>query len=247
MFAPTTTLIIAGTFLLAGTVKGLIGLGLPTVSLGLLSAVFDLPTAMALLIVPSLATNLFQALAGGNLRALIRRLWPFLAMAFITIWIGAQALTRIDLDLLSGLLGIVLVAYAVVSLAGFTLSIPSSREAWSGPLLGAVNGVLTGMTGSFVVPGVMFLQAIGLPRNMLVQAMGMLFLVSTLGLALALRSAHLMPDSLAIASLLAFFPALVGMVAGQAIRHRLSEARFRQVFFLAILVLGVYICINAMA
>ena len=42
--------VIAGTFLFAGAVKGVIGLGLPTVSLGLLTAALDLRTAMALLI-----------------------------------------------------------------------------------------------------------------------------------------------------------------------------------------------------
>ena len=57
MFDPVTIAAITATFLLAGAVKGVIGLGLPTVSLGLLTAALDLPTAMALLIVPSFATG----------------------------------------------------------------------------------------------------------------------------------------------------------------------------------------------
>ncbi|MCP4766807.1 MAG: TSUP family transporter [Gammaproteobacteria bacterium] len=100
------------TFLLAGTVKGVIGLGLPTVSLAILTVAIDLPSAMALLLVPSFATNLWQAVVGGNARVLMLRLWPFLLTATLTVWIGAMALTNIDLSLLSALLGAYIVASA---------------------------------------------------------------------------------------------------------------------------------------
>ena len=241
MFDPVTIAAITATFLIAGAVKGVIGLGLPTVSLGLLTAALDLPTAMALLIVPSLTTNLWQAAVGSNVRAILRRIWPFLLMATATVWIGATALTRLDLSLLSGLLGALLVAYAGLNLTGVRLSISAQQEVWVGPMFGIANGVLTGMTGSFVVPGVMFLQAIGLPRDMLVQAMGMLFTASTIALALALQGNNLLTTQLNIVSVAALLPAILGMIVGQRIRKRLSEARFRQVFFIVILVLGGYI------
>lgn len=236
---------IAGTFLLAGAVKGVIGLGLPTVSLGLLTAALDLPTAMALLIVPSLVTNLWQAVVGGNGRAVLRRIWPFLLMATATVGLGAAALTRVDLSLLSSLLGGLLVAYSTLSLAGFRFVIAARREVWAGPLFGTVNGILTGMTGSFVVPGVMFLQAIGLSRDRLVQAMGMLFTASTVALALALEGNDLLTTQLSLVSATAVIPAVAGMAAGRRIRRKLSESRFRRVFFVAIFVLGAYIIAKA--
>lgn len=245
MSDPFVIIMITAAFMLAGTVKGVIGLGLATVSLGLLTAVLNLPTAMALLIVPSFVTNAFQASAGGNAKAIIVRIWPFLLMATVTVWIGASALTRVSLDLLSGLLGILLVTYAIINLVGIRIVIPARREAWIGPALGAANGILTGMTGSFVVPGVMFLQAIGLPRDMLIQAMGMLFTVSTIALALALQSNNLFAGGIGLTSAWALFPAWIGMAVGTAIRKRLGEERFRQVFFGAILVLGAYIVVNA--
>lgn len=246
MTDPVSLAAIAATFLLAGTVKGVIGLGLPTVSLGLLTAVFDLPTAMALLLVPSFATNLWQAIAGGDGAGIMRRLWPFLLMAGATVWVGALALTRLDLPVLSGLLGLLLIAYGASSLAGLRLTISARREAWAGPVFGMANGVLTGMTGSFVVPGVMFLQAIGLPRDTLVQAMGMLFTVSTLALGLALGGNGLLSAELNAASAAALLPAVVGMTVGQRIRRRLSEDGFRRLFFVAILALGAYIVAGAL-
>ena len=236
---------IAGAFLIAGTVKGVIGLGLPTVSLGILTVVLDLPSAMALLLVPSLITNLWQAAVGGSGKALLLRLWPFLAVASLTVWIGALALTRVDLRLLAALLGGLLIVYAASNLAGWRPAIAACREVWAGPLAGAVNGVLTGMTGSFVVPGVLYRQAIGLARDQLIQAMGMLFTVSTLALAVALKGNNLLTAELGTLSLAALIPAAVGMVFGQRIRRRLPEVRFRRVFFVALALLGAAIIANA--
>ena len=241
LLEPLILLVIGGTFLLAGMVKGVIGLGLPTVSLALLTVALDLPQAMALLLVPSFVTNLWQALAGGQAREIAHRLWPFMVMATVTVWLGATALTRVDLNLLSALLGALLVTYSVISLAGVRFSLSRSQEVWLGPVIGSANGVLTGMTGSFVVPGVLFLQAIGLPRDSLIQAMGMLFTVSTVALAFALQSNRFLSVELAAVSSAALIPALLGMVLGQRIRTRLSEAAFRRVFFIALLLLGGYI------
>ena len=235
------------TFLLAGAVKGVIGLGLPTVSLGLLTAAFGLPQAMALLLVPSFVTNVWQAVVGGNGRAILARIWPFLLMATVTVWIGATALTRVNVALLSALLGVLLVVYSVMNLTRLRITIAPRQEVWLGPVIGTANGVLTGMTGSFVVPGVLFLQAIGLPRDMLIQAMGMLFTASTVALAVALQGNGLLTAGLGALSGIAVVPAIAGMVAGQLVRKRLSEDMFRRIFFLSLLVLGTYIIARAAA
>jgi uncharacterized protein len=239
--------VVGSTFLLAGMVKGVIGLGLPAVSLAVLTVAFDLPSAMALLLVPSFVTNLWQASVGGHGKAILLRLWPFLVMATVTVWVGAQALTRIHLSLLTALLGVLLAIYSMVSLRGIQLAIPSRHETWVGTLVGAANGVLTGMTGSSVVPGVMFLQAIGLSRDTLIQAMGMLFTASALALAVALQKAGMLTIEHGILSLGAVLPAILGMILGQRVRSHLSERRFRRVFFVALLVLGAYIIASALA
>ncbi len=246
MIDAATVLVVIVTFLFAGTVKGVIGLGLPTISLALLTVALGLPEAMNLLLVPSAATNLWQAVVGGNGKALLRRLWPFLATAAATVWIGAQALTRADLSHLSALLGVLIVVYATVSLTGFRLTLSDRQAARAGPWAGSVNGILTGMTGSFVFPGVLYLQAIGLSRDELVQAMGMLFTVSTLALAAAHGGTGLLAADLCLLSTAALLPAIIGMALGQRIRKGLSEDVFRRVFFFSLLVLGLYIVTNAL-
>lgn len=242
---PETLALIGATFLLAGSVKGVIGLGLPSVSLGVLAATLDLPTAMALMVMPSLATNLWQGLVGGHLKSLVVRLWPFFLAATVTVWLGAIALSSVDLEHLSGLLGVLLAIYAGVALVGWRLTFAPQSEKWAGPGFGLVNGILTGMTGSFVMPGVLFLQAIGLPRDALVQAMGILFTLSTIALAIALQRQAFLTADLGLVSLASIIPALIGMVLGQRLRSKLSETAFRRVFFWSLLVLGLYIIARA--
>ena len=245
MLDAATILAIAGTFLIAGAVKGVIGLGLPTVSLALLAVAIQLPNAMAVLLVPSFVTNLWQATVGGHGRSLLRRIWPFLLVAAVTVQFGALALTRVDLSLLTALLGLLLVAYAAANLAGLRFRVEARHEGWVGASIGLVNGVLAGMTGSFGMPGVMFLQALGLSRDALIQAMGMLFVVSTLALGFALQAENLLRLDHGVLSTMALLPALAGMAIGQRIRKRLSEQLFRKIFFLSLLALGAYLASRA--
>lgn len=241
MWGPDLIAVVAASFLLAGLVKGLVGLGLPTIALALLALQLDLKEAIPLVLVPSLATNLWQTFSGGALKGLAKRLWPLLLPACLTIWFGAGLLAALDAKLLSGLFGGLLCAYALVSVTGLQAPSPGRREPWLSPLVGIVNGVITGLTGSFVFPSVLYLQALALPRDHLVQAMGMVFLVSTLAMAAALAGHALLPAEAGLLSGVALIPALAGMALGQRVRRRLPEARFRKIFFLALAALGAYL------
>ena len=160
MLDSITLAIIVATFLLAGTVKGVIGLGLPTVSLALLTATMGLHPAMALMLAPSLVTNIWQAAVGGHFRIIFKRTWTFLATAMLAVWLGADVLTRVDVSILTALLGVLVITYSLIALAHPHLRLPGTWEPVINPLLGIVNGLFTGMTGTFVFPGVLFLQSL---------------------------------------------------------------------------------------
>lgn len=237
--------LVAAVFLLGGIVKGMTGLGLVTISLGLLAATLDLTSAMALLIFPALFTNIWQALIGGNSVTLFKRIWIFLFFASMTIWFGSIVLISVNPTILLILLGALIIVYASLDLFGIRLSISPQNEKIAGSVFGIANGLFAGMTGSFVVPGVMYLQAIGLARDQLVQAMGMLFTLSTISLAFALDRNNFITAELAMTSAFAVIPSMLGLTIGQQIRKSLSEARFRKIFLISILFLGVLIIAKA--
>ena len=64
-WSPDLLILVTLTFLLAGTVKGVIGMALPTVSLGILAATLGLKEAIVLMLVPSFVTNVWQGVIGG--------------------------------------------------------------------------------------------------------------------------------------------------------------------------------------
>jgi uncharacterized membrane protein YfcA len=238
--APSILAFVLAVFVLAGFTKGIIGLGLPTISMGLLAIVLSPVEAAALLILPSLVTNAWQMVDGSHLRSLLRRLWPLNLGVCIGTWLGWAFISGPGGPYGALALGVALMAYAVAGLAALKLSVPASSEAWLGPVAGAVTGVITAATGVFVVPAVPYLQAIGLTRDELVQALGLSFTVSTLALAVLLGGSGL-GLGLAWPSAAGVVAALVGMRLGQAVRARLSPQTFRLGVFVGLLALGAYL------
>ncbi len=132
-------------------------------------------------------------------------------------------------------------AYALSGLAALKFAVPAPAERWLGPAAGAATGAITAATGVFVIPAVPYLQAIGLTKDELVQALGLSFTVSTLALAVTLMGRTDLGAGLAWPSVAGVVVALLGMRLGQAVRTRLSPQTFRLCFFAGLLALGGYL------
>ncbi|MEM7172095.1 MAG: sulfite exporter TauE/SafE family protein [Pseudomonadota bacterium] len=238
---PSLIVLICATFFLAGLVKGIVGMGLPTVSLALLAATLGLTQAMALMLVPSLVTNLWQALRGGRLKEILIRFWPFLLVG-VAVTVALTHLIQLSNPaVLKALLGLIICLYAGISLLSVKLPAPKTREkAWA-VTMGALNGICTGLTGTFVIPSVAYFQSLNLDKNHLVQAMGVWFSVATIALAFGLGRQGLVPADLGLLSALGLVPALLGMGIGERCRQHLSEATFKKVFYLGLMAVGVFI------
>ena len=235
-----TIVILTSIFLLAGSVKGLIGVGLPTLALALLVNFMPLRDGAALMVLPAVFTNIWQASSGGRGLALLRRFWLMLAMLCLATWVGVSILVASDERLMSGMFGVVLALYAIVGLTRFEPRPLGRAEVWMSPLVGIANGLVNGLTGSYVFPGVLYLEALRLDRDAMIQAMGILFLVASSALAVSLTGHSVMTVQLLALSAGALLPALAGYYAGQYWRRKLPEALFRKVFLSGLLGLGVY-------
>src|SRR4051812_11895729 len=232
------TLFITGTFFLAGLVKGVIGLGLPTVAMGLLGLAMPPVEAAALLLVPSLVTNVWQLLARPRFGALLRRLWGMMLGVVAGTFAASGLIAGKAGHVATAALGGALALYAVAGLLKPRLRVPAAAEPWAGPLVGVATGLVTGATGVFVVPAVPYLGSLGLERDDLVQALGLSFTVSTLALAAGLAWHGALPLAVTGTSLLALLPALAGMTLGGWLRARVRPETFRLCFFVGLLALG---------
>ena len=237
------SLLVLLTFLVAGTVKGVIGLGLPTVAMGLLGLAIAPAQAAALLIIPSIVTNTWQLAAGGRLRGLIKRLWPMQLGILLGTGLGMLWLSSDGGSWVVRALGMALLLYALSGLFLPVLRVAPRMENWLGPTCGLITGIITSATGVFVIPAVPYLQALGLSKNQLVQALGLSFSVSTLALAAGLYWRGSLGGGELNGSLLALLPAMLRMGLGQWLRQRISGALFKSVFFIGMALLGMHLLI----
>ena len=233
-------------FLLAGFVKGVIGLGLPTVSMGLLTLVMAPAKAASLLIVPSFVTNVWQLAAGPSFWRLARRLWPMLAGIVLGTLAGTGLLTGSHAGQAAVALGLLLMLYALLGLTSVRFSVAPAAERWLGPLIGALTGLATAATGVFAIPAVPYLGALNLDKEDMIQALGLSFTASTIALAAALAAGGAFALGDVGLSTAALAPAVLGMAAGGAMRGRFSERTFRRAFFGGLLVLGAHLASRAL-
>lgn len=238
-------LAIAAIFLFAGFIKGVLGLGLPTVSVSLLAIAMPPGKALAIVIVPAIVTNLWQTFVGPYLRDIIRRLWPLLVCTAVGIWLNAGALTGPSARYGTIILGILLVIYAVSGLSKFSFHVSRGREKWIGGIVGLATGVISASSGVQVIPSVPYMQAIGLEKDELVQALGVFFTVATLALGFTLTRAGLVNSATALPGAIAMGCSFAGVFIGQAVRSRMPAEAFRRWFLVSMILLGIYLAATA--
>ncbi|HKS57153.1 MAG TPA: sulfite exporter TauE/SafE family protein [Steroidobacteraceae bacterium] len=241
----STVLLISLALFCGGWVKGVFGMGLPTVALGLLSLTMPPVEAATLIVVPTLATNAWQFATGPQRAAVTARFAILLIGVAIGTVVGVGFLTGSHTSLVSLALGGVLIAYAAIGMLSAKLHVSSSAERWASPVVGFATGIVNGATGVSVMPLVPYLNSIGLQREALIQAMGLIFMTAMLALAACLAwTGHFVVAS-AGASTLALLPVFAGMYAGQLVRLRLHAGAYRKWFFIGLIVLGMYSVIRA--
>jgi uncharacterized membrane protein YfcA len=230
---------IALAFLFAGWVKGAIGIGLPTVVMGLLSIVMPPAQAAALMVMPAIGTNIWQMTAGPALGKLLRRLSGLIVGVFVGTFTTIGLMTR-NAPGATAALGAVLAIYGAYGLLARRFEVRPAAERWASPVVGVVTGMISGATGVFIIPTAPYLTSLRMSPEELVQAIGISAFVCPLALTLALAAHGRYGVELAGGSFLALVPALAGMYVGQRLRRRLRAASFMRVFFLGLIALGGY-------
>lgn len=239
----TIWLAIVAVFLLGGAVKGVIGGGLPTIGIGLMSLVLAPAEAAALIVLPTFITNVWQSM-GPQLLALLKRIWVLQAGICIGSVFSFGILTGSDAGLARAGLGGALIAYSALGLSKARFHLSPRGERWLALPAGIVTGAIGSATGAFVLPAGPYLQAIGFKKDDLVQALGVTYTVSTVALAAALAHGGAMKVSVAAPSVLALIVALIGMAVGQRIRAKVREQTFLTLFYVGLLLIGLYLILR---
>lgn len=230
--------VVVGAFLAAGTVKGVLGVGLPMIAVPLIASVTSPAHAIALASVPVVVSNAWQAFHGGHMKDCVRRFWPMLTGVVVGAVAGVQILATFDQQLVSGLLGIVLVVFTGLQAMPRTLALDARGERWLGPPLGLVGGVLGGMSSLFGPLLILYLVALRLPKDVFVAAVALLFFVGSLPLFLGLVAHGILSPQQILLSALSSLPVVAGLVIGRRLRGHVSQALFEKALIVVLIVIG---------
>src|SRR3954469_5172372 len=149
MLEPLSLAAIALIFVLAGFVKGVVGLGLPTIAIGLLSLLMTPVEGAALLVLTTIVTNGWQAAVGPYRKAFLRRLGSMFLCICLGVYLGGGLLSSGNAKFASTALGAVLTIYAILGLTAVLFSAPPHTEWWLSPVMGLATGVVAAATGVF--------------------------------------------------------------------------------------------------
>jgi uncharacterized protein len=236
----TQVLVIAGAFIVAGIAKGAIGMGLPPIALALMSFAVPLGDALALMVVPSMATNVWQAIYGRGFLRLLRRFWTMAATSVAALMFVAVGFGHLGSPMAMTWVGVLLVAYSSMALTAWRPSVSRATERWANPLIGLASGAVAGVTGVAAVPFLPYMQSLDIDRHDLVQALGVMFLfiIGALTLALALQGAF--DSTNLLGAILAIVPTFAGVWLGQKARQAVSAETFRRIFLIGMFAVGLH-------
>ncbi len=230
--------LVFATFLFAGTIKGTIGIGLPTIILGLLSQILDPRFAIAMLLIPALVSNSWQVYRSKIKIDKLLRLWPFALPMMIGIWIFSRFAQLIPANLSLALIGIAIILFVLTTWFSRFPPIPKRLDRLFQVTFGSIAGVMGGLTAIWAPPMVIYLLAARISKDELVGSMGILLVLGLLPLIIGYWQNGLFSQSVMLASAIMTIAVVTGFTLGEALRKRLDTEQFRNILLLFFLLMG---------
>lgn len=223
---------------LAGIVKGTTGLGYATCALPMLTLALGLKPAMGVVLIPAMATNFNVVFTAGHLGEVTRRFAQLYLAILPGIGVGILMLMWIDAAVAAAVLGMSIIAYTVFAAARPDFSVSATAERRLQAPVGFLNGVVTGLTGSQVMPLLPFVLSVGLDPGRQVQAINLAVIIASAVLAGGLVATGLLTGPLFVISVAGILPALAGVEIGNRVRARIAAETFRKLVLVVLLVSG---------
>ncbi len=222
-----------------GLIKGTLGVGTPLLTVPLMALVLPAQLAVILMVMPVVVANVWQAFKAGRLHAAAVRFWPVFVAILIGTYGGVAILATIDERSLLLVVGTVVIAAAILQSSSYRLRLPPSLEKPCGVLFGLASGVVGGLSSMFGPMLIIYLVSIpGLDKERFVATISFLYISCVIPWVAMLAWFGILDQKLVLLSSLATLPVVVGLFVGEALRKGVSDARFRKMVLVVLLVSG---------
>lgn len=227
-------------FAAGGFAKGVVGFALPLIAVSIVGSFVPYEVAVALLVVPTLVSNVSQTLRQGLPAAVatLRDFWWMNLVLVAMIALSAQLVVALPDRLLFGILGLAVCTFGATQLAGLRLHFRPERRRLVETTVAAVGGFFGGISGVWGPPIVMYLLASGLPKAEMIRAQSLSFLLGAIVLLLAYLHTGVLDAVTLPASMWMVVPTMLAMFVGYRVHDRLDQARFRTATLVVLVVTG---------
>ena len=234
----TSYLIILTTvvFFVAGIVKGSIGMGLPIVSITLLSFYASPRLAMTLIIIPTLVTNFLQYYRSADRVDMVLSNKYLLVSLFVCTFSFSYFSFSLEQKTLSFLLGLVIFTFIIYRWTGFSLSFGQGFDKILQVVSGTIIGIAAGFTHIWAPTIAILLLIRKANRDKFVGLTGLYIFVGSLGLFSTHFFFDLLDSQIFIFSSLMIIPSIFGFLIGEKIRSFISEKFFEKLLLLFLLI-----------
>lgn len=236
--SPEVIAAVVGAFLLSAFLKGVTGMGFSTICLGLIATFVDIKLAIALVIFPSLSSNVLVMIEAGRFREAVRRFWVLFVCALPGLLLGLWLLNSVENSVARLVLGLVLFAYGAWSLAKAAPSVAPEFERVLNAPVGFLTGLVNGLTGSQVMPVLPYFVGLKLEKDLFVQSINISFTASSLVMLAGLGKMGLLAWDIAAVSAAGIPLVALGIWLGGKIRRRIPDDQFTKVVLVLLMLLG---------
>jgi len=233
-----TFVLIALAFFGGGLSKGIVGIGLPLVSLPFLAVLMPPLQAIAMLAIPVISTNIFQVFHGGLFFVVLRRYWTMIVAVAVTAVLASSLIVAVNNEILLTIIGGVITAVGLMRLVRLPVGIPDRHEGWLNPIVGITSGVIGSVSNLFGPPVFTYLSMRGTNKDTFIVVIAMVFLVGAVPLHGNLILQGVTTSDILILSALASLPVIAGMAVGTWLRSRFSQAVFEHLLIAVIVIAG---------
>jgi hypothetical protein len=222
-----------------GFIKGALGVGTPLLTVPMMAQVLPPQMAIAIMAIPVVVANLWQFAQAERSSAVVARFWPTLAAILVGTWIGVKILSVIDEKTLLVLVGVAVIAFALLQGSRFRLHLPDRLVKPAGVLFGGASGVIGGVSSFFGPMLITYLISIrGLAKNQFVSTISFLYVGAVVSWTITLYIYDILDQRLLLYSTFATLPVTLGLIVGQRLRGHISEAGFRNLILVILVISG---------
>ena len=222
-----------------GLIKGTLGVGTPLLTVPMMTLVLPVQHAVALMAMPVVVANLWQASQAPNIRSILSRFWPAAVALLFGTFAGSHILSIINEQLLLLIVGSLVIVFTALQFSSYKLTLGNHLIVPAGILFGLLSGLIGGISSMFGPMLIVYLVSLqGLNKDDFVSAISFLYVCAVVPWTLSLLALGLLKGPLLIGSLFGIIPVSVGMAAGQQLRKHISEKYFQRLLLLILVISG---------